>query len=97
MKPTYVEIAQEIGELVTEKQRQYGDAFSRAGKILEILYPDGISPHQMDDALAITRILDKFFRIAQRTEDGPKDLGGENPWRDICGYALLGVRKDLDP
>jgi len=83
-----------IGRLVGEKQGQYGDSFGRAGGVLRILYPNGVSPEAMDDALAVVRVVDKLFRIA--TAAGGKDGGGESPWRDIAGYALLGYRRQLD-
>ena len=41
------------------------------------------------DMLAITRVIDKLFRIATK-----KDAFGESPWRDICGYAILGIAND---
>lgn len=89
----YVSMAKDLGELVTSKQRQYGDSAGRAGKIMLILYPTGIRPDQYGDALLVVRVLDKLSRIAERGGDG-KDLGGESPWRDIGGYAVLGQAKD---
>ena len=83
----------EIGKLVDSKQVQYGDSFGKSGGILQILYPTGIGIDQYEDVLAITRILDKLFRVANRV-DG-KDLGNESPFSDICGYSLLGLAKDL--
>lgn len=85
----YKEIADSIGTLVGEKNRAYGDSFGQACKILEVLYPEGIKPSQYRDALAITRVIDKLFRLANK-----KDAFGESPWRDICGYAILGVAND---
>lgn len=82
----YASIGLEVGQLVETKQESYGDSFGRAGRVMRILYPDGIKPEQMDDALAVTRILDKLFRIANR-----KDAFGESPYRDIAGYGLLGA------
>ena len=87
----YKEIASEIGDLVQEKNNAYGDSFGQASRILEVLYPSGIKPFQYTDALAITRVIDKLFRIANK-----KDAFGESPWRDICGYAILGVANDED-
>jgi hypothetical protein len=34
--------------------------------------------------LAVTRVLDKLFRLAT-----DPTYGSESPWRDIAGYALL--------
>lgn len=74
----------EVGRLVAEKQVAYGDSFGKSGDVMRVLYPNGISPEQMDDALTIVRILDKLFRVAHR-----KEAFGENPYQDIVGYALL--------
>jgi hypothetical protein len=82
-------IAESIGDLVDQKQAAYGDSFGKSGSIMRTLYPEGIGPEQMDDALAVVRVVDKLFRIATH-----KDAFGESPWRDIAGYALLGVRRD---
>ena len=86
----YHEIGEEIGRLVQEKNEAYGDSFGQACRILEVLYPDGIQPSQYRDALAITRVIDKLFRLANK-----KDAFGESPWRDICGYAILGISNDF--
>ena len=86
---SYEKTGKEIGELVQEKNEAYGDSFGQACKILEVLYPNGINPSQYRDALAITRVIDKLFRLANK-----KDAFGESPWRDICGYAILGVAND---
>ena len=89
MSKNYELIGNEIGKLVQEKNEAYGDSFGQACKILEVLYPDGIKPTQYRDALAITRVIDKLFRLANK-----KDAFGESPWRDICGYAILGTAND---
>lgn len=81
--------AQEIGRLVADKQKAYGDSFGKSGAILKILYPNGIQAEQYDDALTVTRIIDKLFRIAT-----DKDAMGESPWRDINGYSLLAYIRD---
>jgi len=85
----YEKIGKEIGKLVQEKNQAYGDSFGRACEILEVLYPEGIKPEQYRDALAITRLIDKLFRLANK-----KDAFGESPWKDICGYAMLGIAND---
>lgn len=82
----YSLLGQKIGELVEQKQAAYGDSFGKSGDVLRILYPNGISPDQIDDALSIVRIVDKLFRIAT-----DKDAFGETPYRDIAGYGLLGA------
>ena len=54
-----------------------------------MLYPNGIKPEQYRDVLAITRVVDKLFRLATK-----KGAFGESPWKDICGYAILGFAND---
>lgn len=87
----YVEIAEDLGRLVQAKQEAYGDSFSKSKEIINILYPDGIKPENYQDALTIIRIIDKLFRIANK-----KTAFGESPYRDIAGYALLGLANDLE-
>jgi len=84
-------VGKELGILVEEKNAAYGDSFGKANKILETLYPNGIQPEQYIDLLAIVRVIDKLFRVAN-----DKDAFGESPWRDICGYAILGVANDME-
>jgi hypothetical protein len=85
----YERLAKEIGALVDEKQRAYGDSFSKAEDFLRILYPNGIRKHQYKDLLTIVRIFDKLMRIAT-----DKDALGESPFSDIVGYGLLGLMAD---
>jgi|TARA_R110002020_G_scaffold72542_4_gene186634 hypothetical protein len=85
----FEKIANEIGKLVDEKNKAYGSSFLKSEKILQILYPNGITPDQYKNMLAITRIVDKLFRIAT-----DKDAFGENPFKDIAGYGILGVANE---
>ena len=55
-----------IGKLVSEKQIAYGDSFSQSVKVIEVLYPNGISKEQTKDFLTVIRVIDKLFRIAIR-------------------------------
>lgn len=89
MKSIYEEQAEAIGKLVAEKNAAYGSSFAEAHHILKVLYPNGIGTEQYTDALAVIRVIDKLFRIANK-----KDAFGESPWRDIAGYAILGVADD---
>ena len=70
---SYEELGKKIGKLVTEKQIAYGDSFGKSSKILEILYPNGIKVEEYKDFLAIIRVIDKLFRIANK-----KDAFGES-------------------
>ena len=86
----FEKIGTEIGKLVDKKNEAYGSSFEKSEQILKVLYPDGIEPTQYKDMLAITRILDKLFRISNR-----KDAFGESPFKDIAGYGILGVANDV--
>lgn len=82
----YEQVARSIGQLVDEKQQLYGDSFGAAPAILCILYPDGVKPEQYESLLTMVRVLDKLKRIAT-----DNDSDGEDPWRDVGGYAVLEV------
>lgn len=82
-------MALELAELLEVKGKAYGSSFDDAGKIIAILFPDGVRPDQYTDLLAITRILDKLFRIAT-----DKNALNEEPYKDIAGYGLLGLRRE---
>lgn len=85
----YAKFAKSIGELVGRKNFAYGDAFGQAGKVLQILYTNGVGPDQYTDMLTVVRVLDKLFRVASK-----KDAFGESPWTDVCGYAILAAERD---
>lgn len=70
--------------MVADKQMAYGDSFGQSHKVLAVLYPGGVTPEKMIDFLTLVRVIDKLFRIANE-----KDAFGEDPWRDIAGYAIL--------
>ena len=87
-KLDYEDIGSLVGHIVKEKQEAYGDSFGRSGDCLRQMFPNGIKPEQYDDLLTIARILDKLFRIA----NNPSAFD-ENPYQDIVGYGLLGMRR----
>ena len=88
MTNKFSDIGAEVGKLVSDKQRAYGDSFGRSGECLRQMFPEGIVPSQYDDLLTIARILDKLFRIA----NNPTAFD-ENPYQDIVGYGLLGMNR----
>lgn len=85
----YKKLSLEIGELVEEKQKAYGDSFGKSAEVLKLMYPDGIPVSKYENLLTLVRVLDKLFRIAT-----DKDAFGESPWKDIEGYALLARARD---
>lgn len=90
----YPEIGRKVGELVEKKQRLYGDSYGKSGNVLQILYPEGISPEQYEDLLFVTRLLDKLIRFTSNT---PTERLGqdESPVGDMLGYCLLEMKKEL--
>lgn len=85
----YIKAGIDIGLLVQDKNKAYGDSFSKSVDVMKIFYPDGIKTDQYPDALGMIRMIDKQFRIATQ-----KMAFGENPWKDIAGYALLKTEID---
>lgn len=81
-------ISKDISSLLTRKNLAYGNSASKSSEILKILYPSGIGPQNLDDALIIVRVLDKLSRIAT-----DNDEFGESPWTDIAGYAILRLQQ----
>lgn len=86
--PSFAELGERISKLLEEKNAAYGNSFDKAGEFLRLLYPQGVKPEQMEDALCLVRIFDKMMRIATK-----KDAFGESPYQDIAGYAILGLRR----
>lgn len=79
----FSEEALELADLLIKKHLQYGESYKRSGDILKLLYPNGIKPEQYGDMLAVTRIVDKLFRIAMGRSDDVEN------WRDVAGYGLI--------
>lgn len=85
----FVKATEALGLLLAEKKPAYGSSYAKCGEFLKLLYPDGVKPEQYSDMLLLVRIFDKQMRIATA-----KDALGENPFRDIAGYGVLGMVKD---
>ena len=82
----------ELGDLLEEKNKSYGNSFQHSVEIIKILYGKQIREEQYGDCLAMIRVIDKLFRIANK-----KDAFGENPWKDIAGYAILKSSESKNP
>ena len=91
---SFTELANNIGQLVEEKNKAYGSAFDKAGDFLRLLYPDGIKPDQYKDMLCIVRVFDKLMRIATSYE-GTEEKKVE-AYSDMGGYSILGLRASLE-
>ncbi len=80
-----VKLGEQLGTLLEEKGKAYGDAFNTSADFLRLYFPSGVPVECYAEALAMIRIHDKFKRIATSR----KDPMGEDPWKDIAGYAML--------
>jgi hypothetical protein len=78
---------QEITGLVVEKNKAYGSAINKVHAMMMVLYPNGIPVSKYMDMLIMVRSMDKLCRIA----DGDPSAFGENPWRDVAGYGIIGM------
>ena len=52
----FLKTATDLGRLLNEKNRQYGNSYIIVPDILRILYPTGIKPDEFGDASTIVRI-----------------------------------------
>jgi len=80
----WIEMGRSLGATVAKKNAAYGDSVRKALKVVQTLYPDGITYDQIPAAVFTIRIVDKLSRIANDPE-----FGGEDPALDIGGYSLL--------
>ncbi len=85
---SFGDLGLEVGKVVEQKQAAYGDSFGKSGAVMLALYPQGIPPEKLPDALTVVRVIDKLFRIAT-----DRDALGESPWQDVAGYALLALKR----
>ena len=85
---SFLLLGTQVGAIVQDKNNAYGDSFSTAGDALRLLYPQGVTLAQLDDALVLARVWDKLSRVARAN-----DPSGESPWLDIAGYALLALNR----
>lgn len=84
----YAKLGFDLGEICDEKNAAYGDSADVTGDIFRVLYPQQILPYQYDDMLLMARICDKLCRISR---GGGRTALGEDAWRDLVGYALIGA------
>lgn len=94
----FEEIALGLASLLKEKESKYGDTYQLLPSILPIFYKNFydqktncylLSYDDFSRLLAVTRVFDKLCRIVHG------DKGEESAWRDIAGYAMLEIRKQM--
>ena len=88
-------IAQEVVQLLNEKEEYYGPAYDLVWEALTVLLKhkrvdlEGeqcylLTQQDLQRLLTIVRMLDKICRLLYG------NLGEESAWRDLIGYAILG-------
>lgn len=82
------DIASELAEMLTSKNRKYGDSYAKMAHVLPLFYPNGVPGDHLLDAVFILRIIDKLMRISSDQRDDDED-----PVMDIAGYAILRMRE----
>lgn len=89
------EILEDMAKLLRAKGENYGPSFKAISEILLILFPEGVPTQAYGDVGLMIRCLDKFCRMAfgPRAGDAPwaQLVDQECPWKDVLGYAALGV------
>lgn len=98
----YEALGSEIGALVDEKQRAYGDSFGKMKEIIRAFLQDYYDhdyngytylPRKLieEHLPVLIRMWDKQNRIVANPNGDRMD---ESPYRDIAGYALLAVARE---
>lgn len=86
---SFKKIAAEVAELVTQKNEAYGNSFDKTGEILKLLTQGKpLQPEGFHSMLFVARVIDKLFRIMT-----DPTAFGEDPVKDIFGYALLELNR----
>jgi len=80
----YEQLGARVGAVVDKKNLEYGDSINDTDGFLRVLFPCGIPIRAYKDVGLLVRIFDKMKRVAYG------NLGEENAWKDLVGYALLG-------
>lgn len=80
----FMQVATDMAALVSEKNAAYGNSFEVSSEFLKTLWPEGVPPESFPYMLTFVRIFDKMKRIATAP-----DAFGEDPVKDILGYAIL--------
>lgn len=90
-KDEWAKLGESIGAMVGAKNEAYGDAIVNGTvKILEVLFPNGISPEQYSDLPLMVVMINKMLRISR----GDKNAFEESPYKDLAGYSLIGYEKE---
>lgn len=94
----FAELGLEVGKLVDEKQKAYGDSVTKCYEIMKVLLQDYHDEknhtYTIPESLLEIMLLDvrKIDKLNRRFSNPDGDLMNENPFKDDVGYSLLGMR-----
>lgn len=91
-KTGWMALGTQLGMMVGDKDEAYGHAITDGTvAILQVLYPNGITPDDYSDLPLIVVMINKLLRITR----GNKLAFKETPYLDLAGYAMLGWEKEM--
>lgn len=79
-------ITPKLIEDIKISNRQTGNSFTEATKVMKIIFPNGIAGKEQD-AFAIYNIITKMFRISNAGQEEVSKL-----WLELNAYALSGLK-----
>jgi hypothetical protein len=94
----FADLGLQVGKLVDEKQKAYGDSVTKAYEIMKVLLNDYHDEknrtYVIPESLLEIILLDvrKIDKLNRRFSNPDGDLMDENPFKDDVGYSLLGMR-----
>lgn len=79
---------QNLEDVFNKKSEEYGDTDLKVGRMMDILYPEGVPLEQYGDFLFSLKILEKISRLSSKniSEEARADL-----MQDLAGYGILGT------
>jgi len=86
-----LEIIESVLKEIEYKEIKYGKVDSKIGKILEILYPNGINKDKIGESMFVIHVLEKICRIINEFNNSNEVT---ESYKDLIGYGILGFVKD---
>ena len=91
-RPTFISLSlNDIEKLYIEKQSIYGHVDKKILECIKQFYPDGIPVASYEEFTTVSKLLEKISRL---TNPNITRSAKVDAYRDIAGYAILGVEKD---
>jgi hypothetical protein len=93
----FADLGFDIGKLVDDKQKAYGDSVTKCYEIMKVLLQDYKNPdntYTIPESIIPIMLLEvrKIDKMNRRFSNPDGDLMSENPFLDDVGYSMLGVR-----